>query len=128
MSVRDEGGIAVAVVMSDVPSGAMALLNALAILPLTEWREIATKSPLTVSPELRRALERALERATTPFAVWQARDHLDTVMYRFRCMEGGDGAAQVREATERAILAMLARPALRAYEFDELVGGFSGFR
>ena len=109
----------------------MRLLNRLALMPLAEWHELAVSTPGRVSNELHHALTRALAQAATPFEVWQARDHLDTLMHRYDCAEGREmlrpleQSGHVREVTERALLAVLVRPALREADFAVLVGSFS---
>lgn len=130
-STRGNEAITAAHDEHDASAELMLLLNQLAAMPLPQWHDLAVASPGTVAGELQLALDRALQVATTPFAVWEARDHLDTLMHRFDRAEGhglhrtSQAPVHVRQATERAILAVLARSALGEADFARLVGTFA---
>ena len=86
-------------------------------LPLREWVAAATAEPLHADPHAAAHLASVLERVELLYAAWLIRDEVETACCRFDAAAGRRAwtparIRDVRRATERAALALLARPSL----------------
>ena len=119
--------------MADIQNltGTAAFFEHLTTLPLARWYEIACAAPAELPAVAADALSRALSAPADAWDIWHTRDDVETVLYRFDCMDGrillrGQvGLPHVRQITERAALAVLVRDGLSLVAFDACYGPFA---
>jgi hypothetical protein len=114
----------------DGATQAAAFLDHLMTVPLERWCDAGLRASRAATRTSCAALQRAVGEYPDLFFIWCRRDDVYTALYRFECADARTrrtlAAARrvLREATERALLALLLRDTLAAADFDRLYDGF----
>lgn len=115
---------------SDQERDVDAFIEFLMRVPLAEWLAAATMGSSSAIERAEAALRDAIVKHNLAWRAWEVRDAVATAWYRFECADDAAHSvcraanAAVRVASERAALALLARPYLGDEDFGSLFAGF----